>query len=199
MRECLGKHSCRSSPFPIAVLNGPSLFLSLVQEKLNMPIGHNYRLCSWSGRSNHLIKKNLHRVYYIAIPQWNLLLLIHNEKKTQLVRAQLVEYWLKRLLFSHSNWWLLWRGPAAAVLYSLSTSWCAYSCRLAYCRRASPGYPTCPQTFYSGPPRPCHSRVSWRVSSLILLDMNTLLQYKCLCSTYIAQPHELIHSFKYSG
>ena len=27
MRECLGKHSCMSSPFPIAILNGTS-FLS---------------------------------------------------------------------------------------------------------------------------------------------------------------------------
>ena len=56
MRECLGKHSWMSSPFPIAILNGASFFLSLVQEKLNMPSGHYYRLCSWSGRSNHLIK-----------------------------------------------------------------------------------------------------------------------------------------------
>ena len=40
MHECLGKHSCLSSPFPIAILNGTSSFLSLVQEKLNMPSGH---------------------------------------------------------------------------------------------------------------------------------------------------------------
>ena len=26
MRECLGKHSCMSSPFPIAILNGPFFF-----------------------------------------------------------------------------------------------------------------------------------------------------------------------------
>ena len=45
MRECLGKHSCMSSPFPIAILNSTSSFLSLVQEKLNMPSGHYYRLC----------------------------------------------------------------------------------------------------------------------------------------------------------
>ena len=45
MRECLGKHSCMGSPFPIAILNGTS-FLSLVQENINMPSGHYYRLCS---------------------------------------------------------------------------------------------------------------------------------------------------------
>ena len=50
MRECLAKHSCMSSPFPIAMLNGTSSFLSLVQEKLNMPSEHYYRLCSWTGR-----------------------------------------------------------------------------------------------------------------------------------------------------
>ena len=38
-RECSGKHSCMSSPFPIAILNGTSFFLSLVQEKLNKPSG----------------------------------------------------------------------------------------------------------------------------------------------------------------
>ena len=58
MHECLGKHSCMSSPFLTAILNGISLFLTLVQEKLNMPSGHYYRHCSWSGRSNHLIKVN---------------------------------------------------------------------------------------------------------------------------------------------
>ena len=46
MRECLGKHSCMSSPFPITILNGTSSFLSLVQENINMPSGHYYRLCS---------------------------------------------------------------------------------------------------------------------------------------------------------
>ena len=46
VRECLGKHSCMSSPFPIAILNGTSSFLSLVQENINMPSGHYYRLCS---------------------------------------------------------------------------------------------------------------------------------------------------------
>ena len=35
-------------------------FLSLVQEKLlNMPSGHYYRHCSWSGRSIHLIPKKI--------------------------------------------------------------------------------------------------------------------------------------------
>ena len=46
MLDCLGKHSCKSSSFPIAILNGTSIFLSLVQEKLNMPSGHFYRPCS---------------------------------------------------------------------------------------------------------------------------------------------------------
>ena len=46
MRECLGKHSCMSSQFPIAILKGTSSFLSLVQENINMPSGHYYRLCS---------------------------------------------------------------------------------------------------------------------------------------------------------
>ena len=46
MRECLGKHSCMSSPFPIAILNGTSSLPSLVQENINMPSGHYYRLCS---------------------------------------------------------------------------------------------------------------------------------------------------------
>ena len=46
MRECVGKHLCMSSPFPIAILNGTSSFLSLVQENINMPSGHYYRLCS---------------------------------------------------------------------------------------------------------------------------------------------------------
>ena len=46
MRECLRKHSCMSSLFPIAILNGTSSFLSLVQENINMPSGHYYRLCS---------------------------------------------------------------------------------------------------------------------------------------------------------
>ena len=46
MRECLGKHSCMSSSFPTAILNGTSSFLSLVQENINMPSGHYYRLCS---------------------------------------------------------------------------------------------------------------------------------------------------------
>ena len=45
MRECVGKYSL-SSPFPIAILNGTSSFLSLVQENINMPSGHYYRLCS---------------------------------------------------------------------------------------------------------------------------------------------------------
>ena len=40
MRECLG------SQFPIAILNGTSSFLSLVQENINMLSGHYYRLCS---------------------------------------------------------------------------------------------------------------------------------------------------------
>ena len=46
MRECLGKHSCMSSQFPIAILNGTSSFLSLVRESINMLSGHYYMLCS---------------------------------------------------------------------------------------------------------------------------------------------------------
>ena len=46
MRECLRKHSYMSSPFPIAILNGTSSFLSLVQDNINMPSRHYYRLCS---------------------------------------------------------------------------------------------------------------------------------------------------------
>ena len=46
MRECLGKHSCMSSLFPTAILNGTSSFLSLVQENIKLPSGHYYRLCS---------------------------------------------------------------------------------------------------------------------------------------------------------
>ena len=45
-REYFGKHSFMSSPFSIALLNGTSSFLSLVQENINMPRGHYYRLCS---------------------------------------------------------------------------------------------------------------------------------------------------------
>ena len=59
MRECLRKHSCMSSLFPVSVPNGTSLFLSLAQEKLNMPSGHYHRHCFWSGRSNQLIKLKL--------------------------------------------------------------------------------------------------------------------------------------------
>ena len=59
----LGKYSCMSSPFPIAILNGTSCFLSLVQEKLNMPSGHSNWVCSRSGRSNHIIKN------YLSVPQ----------------------------------------------------------------------------------------------------------------------------------
>ena len=44
--ECLGKHSCISSQFPIAILNGTYSFVSLVQENINMISGHYYRLCS---------------------------------------------------------------------------------------------------------------------------------------------------------
>ena len=63
MRECLGKHSRMSSTFPIVILNGTCFFLYLVQEKLNMPSGRYYRLCSWTGRSNHLILK----IYIFAL------------------------------------------------------------------------------------------------------------------------------------
>ena len=59
IRECLGKHSCMSSPFPIAILNGTSSFLSLVQENINMPSGHYYSLMGFVPEvafKNHLIK-----------------------------------------------------------------------------------------------------------------------------------------------
>ena len=45
-----GKTLLHEFPFPIAILNGSSSFLSLVPKNINMPIGHYYRLCSWSGR-----------------------------------------------------------------------------------------------------------------------------------------------------
>ena len=45
MRECLGKHFSISSQFPIAISSGTSSLLSLVQENINMPSGHYYRLC----------------------------------------------------------------------------------------------------------------------------------------------------------
>ena len=45
MRECLGKHSCMSSQFPIAILNGTSSFLSLVQENMQDWT----RLSDWTG------------------------------------------------------------------------------------------------------------------------------------------------------
>ena len=45
-----GKTLLHEFPVPIAILNGTSSFLFLVQENINMPSGHYYRLCSWSGR-----------------------------------------------------------------------------------------------------------------------------------------------------
>ena len=44
------KTLCMTSQFHTAILNGTSFFLSLVQEKLNMPSWHYYRHRSWSGR-----------------------------------------------------------------------------------------------------------------------------------------------------
>ena len=47
--------------FPVSyshILNGTSSFLSLVQENINMPSGHYYRLCSWSGRLKPSNEKN---------------------------------------------------------------------------------------------------------------------------------------------
>ena len=55
MRECLGKHSCMISPFPIAIMNGTSSFLSLVQENINMPSGHSPEVAV----KNYLIKKKI--------------------------------------------------------------------------------------------------------------------------------------------
>ena len=61
MRECLGKHSCMSSPFPIAIMNCTSSFLSLVLENINMPSGHYYRFVPEAAIKNHIIKiKSLH-------------------------------------------------------------------------------------------------------------------------------------------
>ena len=54
MLECLGKHSCMSSQFPIAILNGTS-FLSLVQENINVPSGHCYGFIHEVAAKNHLI------------------------------------------------------------------------------------------------------------------------------------------------
>ena len=56
IRECLRRHSCLSSQFPIAILYDTSSFLSLVQENISMPSGRYYGLISSSGRKNHLIK-----------------------------------------------------------------------------------------------------------------------------------------------
>ena len=58
MRECLGN-------ILVWFLDSYShsecyYFFSLVQEKLNVPRRHYCRLCSWSGRSNHLIKLLVH-------------------------------------------------------------------------------------------------------------------------------------------
>ena len=36
MRECLGKHSCMSSPFPTAILNGTCFFLTVQLQVLNV-------------------------------------------------------------------------------------------------------------------------------------------------------------------
>ena len=55
MCKCSGKRSCLSSPFLITILNGTSYFLSLVQENINMPSGHYYRLFPEVAVENHLI------------------------------------------------------------------------------------------------------------------------------------------------
>ena len=57
MRECLGKHSCMSSPFPIAIVNGTSSFLSLAQENINMPADTIIGFVAEVAVKNHLIKK----------------------------------------------------------------------------------------------------------------------------------------------
>ena len=56
MLECLGKHSCMSSPFPIAILNATSSFLSLVQENIHMPAGSIIGFVPEVAVKNHLIK-----------------------------------------------------------------------------------------------------------------------------------------------
>ena len=56
IRECLGKHSCMSSLFPIATLNGTSSFLSLVQENINVPADTIIGFVPEVAVTNHLIK-----------------------------------------------------------------------------------------------------------------------------------------------
>ena len=58
MRECLVKHSCMSSPFPIAILNDTSSFLSLVQENITCPVDTIIGFVPEVAVKNHLIKKN---------------------------------------------------------------------------------------------------------------------------------------------
>ena len=59
MRECLGKQSCVSSPFPIATLNGTSSFLSLVQENINIPADTIIGFVPEVAVKNQLIKKKI--------------------------------------------------------------------------------------------------------------------------------------------
>ena len=63
MSECLGKHSCMSSPFPIAILNGTSSFLSLVQENINMPRDTIIGFVPEVAVKNHLIKKSVKNIF----------------------------------------------------------------------------------------------------------------------------------------
>ena len=57
MRECLGKHSCMSSPFPIAILNGTSDFLFSLFGARECPASTIIVFVPEVVIKNHLIKK----------------------------------------------------------------------------------------------------------------------------------------------
>ena len=67
MRECLGKYSCMSSPFSIAILNGTSSFLTLMQENINMPRDTMIGFVPEVAVKNHLIKILSMLKYYCTI------------------------------------------------------------------------------------------------------------------------------------
>ena len=62
MRGCLGKHSCMSSPFPIAILNGTCSLRALIlfcgdvpaiktklNKQTNMSLGEDLQICNGDG------------------------------------------------------------------------------------------------------------------------------------------------------
>ena len=71
MRECLEKHSCISSQFPIAILNCTSSFLSLVQENINMPADTIIGFVPEVAVKNNLIKKNYRHCLWLAVVDCN--------------------------------------------------------------------------------------------------------------------------------